>query len=66
MSSITGAYKVTSAMKLVSSVKLKTWRYRMLANKEYTEAITGRRCDFKRLTVPPVTGAINWMLEDER
>ena len=39
MSSITGAYKVTSAMKLVSSVKLKTWRYRMLANKEYTEAI---------------------------
>lgn len=39
MSSITGAYKVTSAMKLVSSVKLKTWRYRMLANKEYTESI---------------------------
>ena len=39
MGSITGAYKVTSAMKLVSSVKLKTWRYRMLANKEYTEAI---------------------------
>ena len=39
MGSITGAYKVTSAMKLVSSVKLKTWRYRMLANKEYAEAI---------------------------
>ena len=39
MGSITGAYKVTSAMKLVSSVKLKTWRYRMLANKEYASAI---------------------------
>jgi len=39
MSSVTGAYKVTSAMKLVSSVKLKTWRYRMLANKEFTEAV---------------------------
>ena len=32
--------------------------------KAYTEALTGRKCDFKRLTVPPVTGAINWMLED--
>jgi len=39
MGSVTGAYKVTSAMNLVSSVKLKTWRYRMLANKEFTEAI---------------------------
>lgn len=39
MSSITGAYKVTSAMKLVSSVKLKTWRYRMLANKEFADAL---------------------------
>ncbi len=33
--SITGAYKVTSAMKLVSTVKLKQWRNKMLANKEY-------------------------------
>ena len=33
--------------------------------KAYTEEITGRKCDFKRLTVPPVTGAINWMLEDK-
>jgi len=32
--------------------------------KRKTEAITGRKCDFKRLTVPPVTGAINWMLEE--
>ena len=31
--------------------------------KAYTEELTGRKCDFKRLTVPPVTGAINWMLE---
>ncbi len=28
-----------------------------------TEALTGRKCRFTRLTVPPVTGAINWMLE---
>jgi N-acetylglucosamine kinase-like BadF-type ATPase len=31
--------------------------------KAYTEELTGRKCEFKRLTVPPVTGAINWMLE---
>ena len=36
ISSITGAYKITSAMKLVSSVKLKKWRKSMLANKEYS------------------------------
>ena len=28
-----------------------------------TEELTGRKCVFRRLTVPPVTGAINWMLE---
>ena len=31
--------------------------------KAYTEELTGRKTEFKRLTVPPVTGAINWMLE---
>ncbi len=39
ISSINGAYKVTSAMKLISSVKLKTWRYKMLANKSYADRI---------------------------
>ena len=33
--SVTGAYKVTSAMKLVSTVKLKQWKNKMLANKDY-------------------------------
>lgn len=33
----------------------------MMKNK--TEALTGRKFSFKRLTVPPVTGTINWMLE---
>ena len=33
--SVTGAYKVTSAMKLVSTVKLKQWKGKMLANKDY-------------------------------
>lgn len=33
--SVTGAYKVTSAMKLVSTVKLKQWRNKMFAHKEY-------------------------------
>ena len=37
--SVTGAYKVTSAMKLVSSVKLRTWRNKMLANKKYAEEV---------------------------
>ena len=33
--SVTGAYKVTSAMKLVSTVKLRTWKSKMIANKKY-------------------------------
>ncbi len=37
--SVNGAYKVTSAMKLVSTVKLKQWRNKMLANKEYTNQL---------------------------
>ena len=35
--SVSGAYKVTSAMKLVSTVKLKQWRNKMLANKDYNQ-----------------------------
>ena len=37
--SVSGAYKVTSAMKLVSTVKLKQWRNKMLANKEYNSQL---------------------------
>ena len=37
--SVSGAYKVTSAMKLVSTVKLKQWRNKMLANKDYTQEL---------------------------
>ena len=37
--SVTGAYKVTSAMKLVSTVKLKQWRNKMLANKDYNQEL---------------------------
>ena len=33
--SVTGSYKITSAMKLVSTVKLKKWKNKMLATKEY-------------------------------
>ena len=33
--SVGGSYKITSAMKLVSTVKLKKWKNKMLANKEY-------------------------------
>ena len=32
---VTGSYKITSAMKLVSTVKLKKWKNKMLATKEY-------------------------------
>ena len=37
--SVNGAYKVTSAMKLVSTVKLKQWRNKMLANKDYNQEL---------------------------
>ena len=37
--SVSGAYKVTSAMKLVSTVKLKQWKNKMLANKDYTNEL---------------------------
>lgn len=37
--SVSSAYKVTSAMKLVSTVKLKQWKGRMIAYKDYTKEI---------------------------
>ena len=37
--SVSGAYKVTSAMKLVSTVKLKQWKGRMVAFKDYIQEI---------------------------
>jgi len=37
--SVSSAYKVTSAMKLVSTVKLKQWRNKMLANKTYMDEV---------------------------
>ena len=33
--SVSSSYKITSAMKLVSTVKLKKWKNKMLANKDY-------------------------------
>ena len=37
--SVTGSYKITSAMKLVSTVKLKKWKGKMLATKEYSKRV---------------------------
>ena len=37
--SVNGAYKVTSAMKLVSTVKLKQWKNKMLANRDYNDQL---------------------------
>lgn len=37
--SVSSSYKITSAMKLVSTVKLKKWKNKMLANKEYASRI---------------------------
>ena len=37
--SVTGSYKITSAMKLVSTVKLKKWKNKMLATKEYSRRV---------------------------
>ena len=39
ISSVSGALKVTSAMKLVSTVKLKKWKNKMLSNRTYTDAL---------------------------
>lgn len=39
--SVKGAYKVTSAMKLVSTVKLRSYRNKMRANREYNEHLQG-------------------------
>lgn len=39
IASVTGAYKVTSAMKLVSTVKLKKWKNKMLDNKKFADEI---------------------------
>ena len=41
ISSVSGTLKVTSAMKLVSTVKLKKWKNKMLANREYAENLFG-------------------------
>lgn len=38
--SVSGAYKVTSAMKLVSTIKLKTWKNKMLGNKKYQDSLS--------------------------
>ena len=40
IASIKGAYKVTSAMKLISTVKLKKWRNTMLDNKLYANELS--------------------------
>ena len=37
--SVSSSYKITSAMKLVSTVKLKRWKAKMLANKDYASKI---------------------------
>ena len=37
--SVSGAYKVTSAMKLVSTVKLKQWKGKMISHKEYLNEV---------------------------
>ena len=39
ISSVNGALKVTSAMKLVSTVKLQKWRNKMLANRDYANGL---------------------------
>lgn len=41
ISSVSGALKVTSAMKLVSTVKLKKWKNKMLANRDYSSSLSG-------------------------
>ena len=42
--SVSGALKVTSAMKLVSTVKLKKWKGKMLSYRDYSDEIS-RSCE---------------------
>ena len=39
ISSVKGALKVTSAMKLVSTVKLKKWKNKMMNNRDYANSL---------------------------
>ena len=39
ISSVSGALKVTSAMKLVSTVKLKKWKNKMISNRDYADSL---------------------------
>ena len=41
ISSVSGDLKVTSAMKLVSTVKLKKWKNKMLSSRDYTDYLKG-------------------------
>lgn len=40
MQSVSGALKVTNAMKLVSNVKLKKWKNKMLSNRDYFDSVS--------------------------
>ncbi len=56
ISSVSGALKVTSAMKLVSTVKLKKWKNKMLANRNYADqlkATTDKVLSFAKKTKTP-------------
>ena len=50
IASIKGAYKVTSAMKLISTVKLKKWRKTMLDNKMYANELASIVSEIFRFT----------------
>ena len=60
ISSVSGALKVTSAMKLVSTVKLKKWKNKMLSSRDYTDylkSITDTVLDYAKKAKSPFSKA---------
>ena len=62
ISTVSSAYKVTSAMKLVSTVKLKKWKNKMIANRNYSlrmDEITKELFKYANDVESPYMNAIN-------
>ena len=60
--SVTSSYKITSAMKLVSTVKLKKWKNKMLGNKDYA----GRIDDIARIVFSNIEKSNNPFFQERK
>ena len=60
--SVSSSYKITSAMKLVSTVKLKKWKNKMLGNKDYA----GRIDDIARIVFSNIEKSNNPFFQERK